>query len=257
MKYNSAIKTVTPKKRLVVIEIIAYIFCLISVIGCLIALGKPLLMIKLFTLTFYTVGYSSISLLFVMCWIRLFIELVFYFKYKNIQYSTRFHLCVILVFIGIVIINVFPIVFWIKCKPSIMLLPFYLILSNMLLYYFTLHTYREMLEEEKELYVASSFFKGTSPIDYLKEKRQWVMRNNIRPMFYHLFSFTLFTDIMVLPPEYNGIVGYIFGELKNSQEMISQEVLLSLVVTAVILYPLKRLLELPEKVFARKHHIHS
>ena len=105
--------------------------------------------------------------------------------------------------------------------------------------------------------MTSARFKDTNAFDYLSEKRQWVMLNNIRPMFYHLFSFTLFTDTIVLAdyPNYQGIVGYIFIELKESPSSVSLELILALITTALLIYPMKRLLELPEQWFNKSHHL--
>jgi len=127
----------------------------------------------------------------------------------------------------------------------------------MLLYYFTLHSYREILDESKKLYVTTARFKYSSAFDYLSEKRQWVMLNNIRPMFYHIFSFTLFTDIMILAeyPTYQGIVGYVFVELKESSSAVTIELIIALLVTALFIYPMKRLLEMPEQMFNKQHHL--
>jgi len=131
--------------------------------------------------------------------------------------------------------------------------------SNMLFFYYTLHTYREILDESKKLYITSASFKNASNFDYLREKRKWVMLNNIRPMFYHLFSFTLFTDILVLNnyKKYQGIVGYIFVEIKAKTNIISFELLFALITTALLLYPVKCFLESFEQDFAKKHHIDS
>ena len=112
-----------------------------------------------------------------------------------------------------------------------------------------------MNEEKQKLYVISARFKGTTQYDYLKEKRHWIMLNNIRPMFYHLFSFTLFTDNLVLDPEFSGIVGYIFLQLKNNSVAFSYELIFALGISFCFLFPLKRILEYPEKQFAKEFNI--
>ena len=170
-------------------------------------------------------------------------------------YSQKIYALISFIFLIIIIINVFPMVFWIKYFNSPLLLPLYLILSNMLLYYYCFHTYREVHEERQKLYITSARFKGTTQYDYLKEKRQWVMLNNIRPMFYHLFSFTLFTDYLVLDSKSSGIVGYIFLQLKNGSKTFTNELILALGVSICVLYPIKKLLEYPEVRFARNHSI--
>jgi len=221
--------------------------------------GVPKLLLELAFKCLLSVAYAFYALLFLLSGVYMLVNIVFFIQEELSFYHKTAHCLILGSFMLIILFNVFPMVFWIQYfDASILLLPLYLILSNMLLYYYSLHTYREIHEEKQKLYVTSAKFKGATHYNYLTEKRQWVMLNNIRPMFYHLFSFTLFTDILVMNPinpDLSGIVGYIFLQLKNSSTTFSKELLLALCVSICILYPIKKLLEYPEYRFAKKHHI--
>ena len=215
--------------------------------------GYPILLKELTMKCFLSVGYALGALFILYFGVYALVNLICLIQEKFAVYHQKIHALIVFLFLIIIILNVFPMVFWIKYYKSPLLLPFYLILSNMLLYYYCFHTYSEIHDERQKLYVTSARFKGTTQYDYLKEKRQWVMLNNIRPMFYHLFSFTLFTDYLVLDSKSSGIVGYIFLQLKNGNKTFTNELMLALGVSICVLYPIKKLLEFPEARFARNH----
>lgn len=245
------------KSRWLIFEILIYLCAFTATLIGFFVIHKPTLWILLAERFFLTMFYTLSSLIFLYFGVKLLVSGIFFIKIKWAGSQWPIHLIIVTIFLMIIIINMFPIVFWIKLTQRPILVPIYLILSNMLLYYFCLHTYREIQDESKKLYIASARFKHANAFDYLKEKRQWVMLNNIRPMFYHLFSFTLFTDTLALAdyPTYQGIVGYIFVELKESKSTFSLELLLALIITGLLIYPIKRMLEWPEHQFAMRHNI--
>ena len=233
-------------------------FCLPPVVLIALAhqMGLPIRLMELTMKCFLSVAYALGGLLFLFTGVYALVNLICLIQEKFAICHQKIHFLIAFIFLIIIIINVFPMVFWIKHFNTPLLLPLYLILSNMLLYYYCFHTYREVHEERQKLYITSAQFKGTTQYDYLKEKRQWVMLNNIRPMFYHLFSFTLFTDYLVFDNKSSsGIVGFIFLHLKKGSITFTNELILALGVSICVLYPVKKLLEYPEARFARTHSI--
>jgi len=223
----------------------------VMVVMFAIHLEKPLLLNDLFFMCLRSIGYAFIALCALFPIVFLFIRCIFFIKEKFERHERWIHIVLVLFFLVIIVINILPIVFWIRTLQDVFFLPMYLILSNMLLYYYCLHTYQEINEESQKLYVISAPFKNSTRYDYLKAKHWWVMLNSIRPMFYHLFSFTLFTDHLVVSSEYSGIVGYIFLKLKNSHVTFSYDIILAIMVSICMLYPCKLVCEYPEKKFSK------
>ena len=241
------------KRKGLYIEIALYLIVLFTSSVCFFFMQKNDLIMLLIVRFGYSMKYTLISLFLLYFGVKYLVDLIFFLKDRWRHHQWSIHLFTVFIFLIIVSVNIFPMVYWIKYFQQIKLLPIYLILSNMLLYYFCLHTYREVLNESKKPYIVSARFKQASEFNYLKEKRQWVMYNNMRPMFYHLFSFTLFTDMVALEdyPEYRGIVGYIFVELKESTDTFSLELILALIITGLFIYPIKRCLEVFEYNYTR------
>ena len=233
-----------------------WIFIIFLILYALIS-GTPLLLMEQAAMCGRSVQYAFISLIILFFGVYGFVNLMTYIQERWKYHQFLIQLLTISIFLVIIAINIFPMVFWIKHMQQAYLLPVYLILSNMLLYYYCFHTYREIQEEKHKVYVVSARLKGASQYNYLKEKRLWIMLNNLRPMFYHLFSFTLFTDTLVLNHDSSGIVGYMFLQLQNSNVTFTYELMLAIGVSFCILYPIKAILEYPEHWFTSNHDIET
>lgn len=72
-----------------------------------------------------------------------------------------------------------------------------LLTANAMLYYFISGFLFDLWRESGKLYVVSAPFKGASVLGYLRERAQWALLSNLSPLFYYLFSFTLFTDLLL------------------------------------------------------------
>lgn len=72
-----------------------------------------------------------------------------------------------------------------------------LLTANAMLYYFFSGFLFDLWRETRKLYVVSAPFKGADALDYLRERAQWALLSNLSPLFYYLFSFTLFTDLLL------------------------------------------------------------
>ena len=203
----------------------------------------------------FTLKYSLTALLFLIVAVSLIVLCLLLLE-NYCRYSPFFiSFVVIVTFVTIICVNVRPIVYWITYYNNALYVD--LLLSNMLLYYYVFHNYQELQEEKQKHYVISARFKNTSPLNYLKEKWIWMTLNNIRPMFYHLFSFTLFTDLLaVTDDKQKGIVSHIFRLLKN-EDFWGPEIWIAVLVSGTLLYPIKQLMEQPVKRFASKHMIYE
>ena len=203
-----------------------------------------------------TAGYSLAALLLLTCLVNCVICLILHYQEKK-TYRARSKWSVVIFFLFLSIVNVFPIAFIIDLSPSehYAFAPLFLLLSNTMLYYFLFHAYRELQEEKKKLYVVSAVFKGRKPSDYLREKHKWVILSSLRPMFYYLFSFTLFTDLLYLDAKERGIVGHIFSIIVNGKNFGGIGLATSLGVTMSILYLIKKILDTFVRKFAFEHSI--
>ncbi|CAN2039752.1 membrane hypothetical protein [Candidatus Magnetomoraceae bacterium gMMP-15] len=238
--------------------IMSYVLWLTVFLFIVIINKKKMLIVSDFKLCLQSVLISLFSLIVLFSIVSFLTFIIFYLKEKWAHRHFRALSMAICTFLVLIWLNIYPIVYWINFYNNKQLEILYLLLSNMLLYYFVLHSYREIQGEKAKLYVTSAHFKGFKQYNYLREKGVWVMLNNIRPMFYHLFSFTLFTDLLVDGKSHQqGIVTHIFSLLKHNDDNFSMEMFVAVGVMVSILYPLKKVMEFPEKLFAFHYKIND
>jgi len=154
-------------------------------------------------------------------------------------------------FVFLLIINSIPIVIYIQWIRHLTdnvwisrTLP--LVMANGMLYYFLYTFILELFEESQKLYVISAPFKGKKTLNFLFERAQWIVIGNIRPVFYYLFSFTLFTDLCMesLLKQIRGesdIMGLLFGTAMR--EGISLKFQLYFLSMFIIIFPLIQLID--------------
>jgi len=105
--------------------------------------GVPKLLLELTLKCLLSVAYAFYALIFLLSGVYMLVNLIFYIQEEFAFYHKTAHFLIMGSFLLIIVFNVFPMVFWIQYFDSTpLLLPIYLILSNMLLYYYSLHTYR-------------------------------------------------------------------------------------------------------------------
>jgi len=205
---------------------------------------------------FHSVEDALIALILLIILVNCIVYILCTIKEKYRQYPMMTSGVVVLTFLLLIWLNIYPIVNWIYFYRQEKMLYLYLLFSNMLLYYYVLHTYQELQIEKSKQYLISARFKGMSVMNYLREKWVWTILNNIRPMFYHLFSFTLFTDLLLHHDEGHGIVSHIFTLLQG-QNFCKTDIWVAIGITGTFLYPLKKCMELPEKIFSNRHMIYE
>ena len=137
------------------------------------------------------------------------------------QSHSRLFPTLYIAFMLLMLLNSIPIFFYIQWFRNVSdyvwiarTLP--LVMANGMLYYFLYTFVLELFEESKKLYVISAPFKGKKALNSLFEHAQWIVIGNIRPVFYYLFSFTLFTDFFMESllkqiRGFSGIMGLLFG----------------------------------------------
>lgn len=122
-----------------------------------------------------------------------------------------------LLLIGLILVNAFPVVFFIDLFkgfsiPHNVNQIMSLIFANAMLYFFISRLIAKMRNEAGKLYVQSAEFKNASADEYLKETMVWILITDLRFLFYYIFSFTLITDAH-LPKLHSGIVTKLFNIL--------------------------------------------
>ncbi len=104
-----------------------------------------------------------------------------------------------------------------------------LLFANGMLYFILSRAVFEIIEETENLYIISAEYKNTTVADYLQEKLTWLRLSAAGPIFYYLFSFTLFTDLafdyLHITESQSGIISQLFIELVIKGWTIEESVL--------------------------------
>ena len=120
--------------------------------------------------------------------------------------------------LAVAVANIFPVstyleVFqatgWAALPGKIVALAF----SNSMMFIFFYACFSGTLVESRKAYVISSIYRDSTEDKALSEYVNWTVLSLLSPMFYYMFSFTLFSDLMYADVSYSGIVGAIFVEV--------------------------------------------
>jgi hypothetical protein len=147
---------------------------------------------------------------------------------KFVAYRWRirvaFTLFIVFLFGALAAINSLPVVLYVEMVDAhlmeIFALPLYvgsglaLMTANGMLLFFVHGLVTEVWGELREIYVISARFRDGKEIDAVREKLIWLFLSHAVPLFYFIFSFTLFCDILFQNRTYDeGIVGALFREI--------------------------------------------
>jgi len=133
----------------------------------------------------------------------------------------RPRLFVLSVFVSLIVLaglNVWPISVYLNVLPShgafgltskVISLAF----ANGMMFFFFYLIFSGIQEESRKSYVISSVYRGDSESRTLFEYISWSVLSNAPSIFYYVFSFTLFSDLMFLDEAFYGILGSVFQEV--------------------------------------------
>ena len=131
-----------------------------------------------------------------------------------------------------------------------------LLTANGMLLFFTHTIFTNIWHELKQNYVKASKFRGDEENNSLNEKIKWIYYSQITPVFYFIFSFTLFTDIVFQNEAgEQGIVTKLFIELMQNGfegENIGRIAVWGLTMLAVVLL-VRILTSLPLRMWEAKN----
>jgi hypothetical protein len=131
-----------------------------------------------------------------------------------------------------------------------------LLTANGMLLFFTHTIFTNIWNELKQNYVRASKFRGDEENNSLNEKIKWIYYSQITPVFYFVFSFTLFTDIVFQnEADEQGIVTTLFDEVTQNGfegENIGRIVVWGLTMLSVILL-VRILTSLPLRMWEAKN----
>jgi hypothetical protein len=124
----------------------------------------------------------------------------------------------IFVILAIAAVNIFPIsiylgIFQEMGWPNIPAKIISLAFSNSMMFVFFYACLSGLLVESQKAYVVSSVYRDSTEDRALSEFLHWTVLTLLSPMFYYIFSFTLFSDLMYADVSYAGIVGTVFVEI--------------------------------------------
>lgn len=131
-----------------------------------------------------------------------------------------------------------------------------LLTANGMLLFFTHTIFTNIWNELKQNYVRANKFRGDEENNALNEKIKWIYYSQITPVFYFIFSFTLFTDIFFQnEADEQGIVTTLFDEVMQNGfegENIGRIAVLGLTMLAVVLL-VRILTSLPLRMWEAKN----
>jgi len=165
----------------------------------------------------------------------------------------------------LLVLNALPILVWVEWMKTVGL-PAYairvlaLLSANAMLYYFFSGFLFDAWREAGKLYVVSAPYKGASTLGYLRERAEWALLSNLSPLFYYLFSFTLFTDLLLQGYQGKnqvGIVLSLFNLLINDWSAVGRwRFTVYLLTMMAMVLPVRFLLDALLFHWERKRRIH-
>ncbi len=173
----------------------------------------------------------------------------------------RLVIIVCLFLLALLTVNALPILVYVEILKDLRfhrrwIAAWSLITANAMLYYFFSTFLFDLWRESNMLYAISAPFKGQRVLNYLKERATWALLNQLSSIFYYIFSFTLFTDLLLQGYQddtRSGIVLALFRLVTHDWSAVGLwRFTIYLLTLMALILPIRLLLDLPSFLWEGK-----